>query len=122
MHSTTTENIVDGLSIIIARFGFPYSLNSDRGPQVLSEDFQAFLQESGIEHSTSPPLWPQTNGEVERQNRTLLKALKVAQVEGKNWREEVLKFLLAYRSTLQVSTGSTPASLMFGTELKRKLP
>ena len=78
MHSTTTEKIVDALSTIFARFGFPYSLKSDNGPQFLSENFQTFLQESGIEHRTSPPLWPQANGEVERQNRTLLKALKVA--------------------------------------------
>ena len=122
MHSTTTEKIVDALSTIFARFGFPYSLKSDNGPQFLSENFQTFLQESGIEHRTSPPLWPQANGEVERQNRTLLKALKVAQVEGKNWRKELPKFLLVYRSTPQVSTGSTPASLMFGRELKTKLP
>ena len=88
------------------------------------EDFQTFLQECGIEHRTSPPLWPRANGEVERQNKTLLKALKVVQVEGKNWRKEfeLPKFLLAYRSTPQVSTGSTPASLMFGRELKTKLP
>ena len=68
MHSTTTE-IVDALSSIFARFGFLHSLNSDNDPQFLSEDFQTFLQESGIEHRTSPPLWPQANGEVERQNK-----------------------------------------------------
>jgi len=46
----------------------------------------------------------------------------VAQVEGKDWRKELPKFLLGYRSTLKVSTGSTPASLMFGRGLKTKLP
>ena len=71
---------------------------------------------------TSPPLWPQANGHVERQKRTLLKTLKVALVEGKNWREELQRFLLAYRTTMQTSTGVTPASLMFGRELKTKLP
>ena len=99
----------------------PHSLKSDNGPQFLSDEFQTFLQESGIEHRASPPLWPHANGEVELQNRTLLKALKVAQVGGKNWRKELPKFLLAYRSTPQVSTGSTSASLMFGRELKTKL-
>ena len=58
---------------------------------------------------------------MERQ-KTLFKALKVAQVEGENRRKELPKFLLAYRSTPQVSTDSTPASLMFGRELKTKLP
>ena len=32
------------------------------------------------------------------------------------------KFLLAYRTTPQISTGATPAYLMFGRELKTKLP
>ncbi|PFX23411.1 Transposon Ty3-I Gag-Pol polyprotein [Stylophora pistillata] len=63
----------------------------------------------------------EVNGHVERQNRTLLKSLKVARVKGKNWREELQKFLLAYRTTSQTSTGVTPAFLMFGSELKTKL-
>ena len=67
-------------------------------------------------------MWPQAIGEVERQNRTLLKALKVAQEEGKRWQNELLKFLLASRATPQSSTGATPAYLMFGRELKSKLP
>ena len=50
MHSTTMEKIVDALSTIFARFGFPYSLKSDNGPQFLSENFQTSLQESDIEH------------------------------------------------------------------------
>ena len=106
----------------LCKIWFPHSLKSDNGPQFVSEDFQKYLLENGIEHRKSPALWPQANGEVERQNRTLLKALKVAEAEGKKWQEELPKFLLAYRSTPQVSTGATPAYLMFGRELKTKLP
>ena len=122
MRSTTTQKVMVALSQIFARFGFPHSLKSDNGPQFVSEDFQKYLLENGIEHRKSPALWPQANGEVERQNRTLLKALKVAEAEGKKWQEELPKFLLAYRSTPQVSTGATLAYLMFGRELKTKLP
>ena len=56
---------------IFARFGFPHSLKSDNGKQFVSEDFQRFLLEANIEHRTSPPLWSQANGKVERRNRTL---------------------------------------------------
>ena len=122
MRSTITQQVIVALSQIFARFGFPHSLKSDNGPQFVSEDFQKYLLENGIEHRKSPALWPQANGEVERQNRTLLKALKVAEAEGKKWQEELPKFLLAYRSTPQVRTGATPAYLMFGRELKTKLP
>ena len=85
-------------------------------------EFEKFLSDHEIEHLTSPSLWPQANGHVERQNRPLLKTLKVAHVEGKNWREELQKFLLAYRTTPQTSAGVTPAFLMFGRDVKPKLP
>ena len=120
--STTTEKIIGVLIPIFARYGYPFSVKSDNGSQFQSEEFKSFLLEHGFEHHTSPPLWPQANGEVERQNRTLLKALKVAHVEGKGWKGELMKFLLAYRTTPQVSTGVTPAYLMLGRELKTKLP
>ena len=107
---------------IFARYGFPQSARADNGPQFVSVEFENYLRENGVEHRKSPPLWPQANGEVERQNRTLLKAIKIAVAEGKNWKEELPKFLLAYRSTPQLTTGATPAFLMFGRELKTKLP
>ena len=58
----------------------------------MSEEFKLYLSNNGIEHVTSPPLWPQANGEVEAQNKTLLKAIRVAQDEGKVWQEELHKF------------------------------
>ena len=122
MCSTAAKRVVDLLTQIFSRYGFPFTLTSDSGPQFWCAEFEKFLSDHGIEHLTSPPLWPQANGHVERQNRTLLKTLKVAHVKGKNWREELQKFLLAYITTPQPSTGVTPAFLMFGRELKTKLP
>ena len=122
MRSTTSHKVIVALMEMFAIYGFPHSLKSDNGPQFVSDEFETFLQTCGIEHGKSPPLWPQANGEVERQNRTLLKALKVAQAEGKRWQDELPSFLLAYRTTPHTSTGATPAFLMFGRELKSKLP
>ena len=105
--SKIVDILIDFLGPMFTRYGYPFSVKSDNGPQFVSQVFKDFLGEHGIEHRTSPPLWPQANGEVERQNRTLLKELKVAQVEGKRWQDELQKFLLAYRSTPQASTGAT---------------
>ncbi len=89
----------------------------------MSREFEAFLEESGVEHRKTTPLWPQANGEVERQNRSLLKAMRAAQAEGNNWRNELHRFLMAYRSTPQSTTGATPFLIMFGgREMRSKLP
>ena len=86
MQSTTTEKIIGALIPIFAIYGYPFSVKSDNGSQFQSKEFKSFLLEHGIEHHASPPLWPQANGEVERQNRTLLKILKVVHMEGKGWK------------------------------------
>ena len=81
-----------------------------------------YMKENGIEHRTVTPLWPQANGEIERQNRTLLKAMKIAYSKGQNWRKELPKFLLAYRSTPHSATGVSPAELLYNRKIRTKLP
>jgi transposase InsO family protein len=122
MRNPTSEKVINAMLPMIARHGNPFSVKSDNGSQFRSEQFEDFLKENGIEHRYSPPLWPQANGEVERQNRSLVKTLKIAQIEKKNMRKELSKFLIAYRSTPHITTGETPAKLLFGREIKTKLP
>lgn len=62
------------------------------------------------------------NGEVERQNRSLLKRLAICQAEKGNWIEDLNKFLLMYRSTPHSTTLKTPAELMFNRNIRDKLP
>ncbi len=38
------------------------------------------------------PYWPQRNGEVERFNATMMKVIRIAEVERKPWKEELQKF------------------------------
>ena len=43
------------------------SLRTDNGPHFTSEHFTKYLEENGIEHRRTALLWPQANGEKERQ-------------------------------------------------------
>ena len=108
LKSTTSAKVIEALAPMFARFGFPFSLRTNNGPEFVSEEFEAYLRANGIEHRKTTPLWPQANGEVERQNRSLLKCLQIVHLEGKNWRTELLVWLMAYRSTPQTSTGTIP--------------
>lgn len=72
--------------------GMLQSLKTDNGAQFISNEFECFLKANDIEHRTSIPFLPQSNGQVERQNRT---ALKIAKAEKKNVWTELRKFLTA---------------------------
>ena len=54
--------------------------------------------------------------------KTLKKSYRIAHAEGKNWRQEMYRFLRNYRATPHPSTGQTPAFLLFGRHLKTHLP
>ena len=88
----------------------------------MSEEFESFLEAHGVENRKTKPLWPQANGEVGRQNRSLLEYLQIANLEGKNWQTELVTWLAVYRSTPRAATGATPFYLMFGREMRTKLP
>ena len=93
----------------------------DSGPQFGSDHLKKYL-ENGIEHSRSKLLWPQANGEIERQNRSILKRLRISQPEGRNWKSEMDKFLMMYRSPPPSTTGVIPRELLFGRRIRTKLP
>ena len=122
MKMVTSATIVRVLEGIFGRLGLPYSLRSDNGSQFVSDAFQNFLRDNGVEHRRITPLAPWQNGECKRQNCTLMKAIQIAHSEGKDWRRELTKFLIAHRSAPPSSTGATPFFLMYGREMRTKLP
>ena len=52
---------------------------------------------------------------------TLLKRLQIAQAKGKQWKKEVRKYLIAYRSTPHTTTAVSPAELLFARKIRTKL-
>nr|GEU34589.1 hypothetical protein [Tanacetum cinerariifolium] len=60
---------------------------------------------------------PQTNGQVERANRSLGEEIKARLGEdNRNWVEEVPHVLWVHRTMIKISNGDTPFSLTYGTE------
>ena len=51
-----------------------------------------------------------------------MKAIRIAHSEGKDCRRELTKFLIAHSSTPHSSTSATPFFLMYGREMRTKLP
>ncbi|WJZ94286.1 hypothetical protein VitviT2T_013160 [Vitis vinifera] len=77
--------------------------------------FRNFCSKLNIRNSYSTPRYPQSNGQAEATNKTLITALKkmLEQSKGK-WVEELPGVLWAYRTTPGRPTGNTPFALAYG--------
>ena len=77
-----------------------------------------FCSELNIWNSYSTPRYPQSNGQAEATNKTLITALKkrLEQAKGK-WVEELPGALWAYRTTPGRPTGNTPFALAYGMDV-----
>ena len=98
--------------------GIPRSIVSDNGPQFNSRVYWDFCQELKIKNLYSTPRYPQSNGQVEAANKTLLTALKkrLDSAKGK-WVEELPGVLWAYRTTARKPNGISPFALTYGMEV-----
>ena len=96
----------------ILKYGAPETLQSDRGSQFESEMFQEFCSFNDIVKKHSTPYHPQSNGLVERQNRTLTTMLK-KQIsrDQKDWDTHVQAQMFAYNNSIHETTKHTPQEL-----------
>ncbi|KAG7556987.1 Integrase catalytic core [Arabidopsis suecica] len=102
---------------IICRYGVPYEIVTDNGPQFISNDFEDFCSAWRIKLSYSTPRYPQGNGQAEASNKTILSNFKKRLSARKGgWYDELLPMLWAYRTTPRRATGETPFSLVYGME------
>lgn len=105
LKNTTAKIIRNEWFEMFARYDFPKTVTCDNGRQFTDERLKEWLNYNGVEITHVAPYWPQANGEVERQNRSILKRSKIAYAEKKDWRDELLTFLLMYRTTPHLVTG-----------------
>ena len=94
-----------------------FSKLSDNGPQFDSGEYRNFCHELKIKNLYSTPRYPQSNGQAEASNKTLLTALKkrLDSVEGK-WVDELPDVLWAYKTIARKPTDISPFTLIYGME------
>ena len=102
---------------IITRFGIPRALVSDNGTQFDSSRFKAFCAGYDIRNYYSTPAYPQSNGQAEISNKTILDGIKKRLEKAKSkWIDELPSVLWAYRTTPRRATGETPYAMAYGME------
>ena len=102
----------------VCRLGAPQQLHSDQGRQFESALFQQVCQLLGTLKTRTTPLHPQSDGQTERCNRTLLDILaKLTREQPAEWDEWLPYAMSSYRSSVHRVTGETPNRLMLGREV-----
>ena len=100
-----------------SRYGVPNFLHSDQGTQFESKLFAEVCILLGITKTRTTPFRPQSDGQSERNIKTLSRMIAMTTKEQQNWDEHLPFLSMAYRATPQDSTGLTPNFLMYGREL-----
>ncbi|GJV38244.1 reverse transcriptase domain-containing protein [Tanacetum coccineum] len=99
------------------RFALPGEIISDNGKQFRDDPFKDWCEKLCINQHFASVKHPQTNGLVERANRSLGEGIKVRlEAKSKNWMEKLPHVLWAHRIMIKSSNGDTPFSLTYGTE------
>ena len=114
----TAQTIADRLmNEFFSVFGMPKYLHTDQGRQFEANLFQEVCQLLGIEKTRTSPYRPQSDGMVERWNRTIQQMLKSFINENRDdWDDHLPYLCMAYRATPHESTGCSPNLMMFGQE------
>ena len=100
---------------VISRHGVPTELLSDRGPAFLSHLLKDVCVLMGTKKVNTTAYHPQTDGLVERFNRTLTDMLaKTVEKGGRDWDTRLPYVLFAYRASPQESSHESPFFLLHG--------
>lgn len=100
------------------RYGIPRQLHTDRGKNFDSRLLRSICRLLEIDKTLTSSYRPQSDGLVERMNRTIADMVaKYVRYDQRDWDIHLPYVLLAYRASPQETSGMSPNFLMFGREV-----
>ena len=117
IHNSTSSAVIKELGMIFSEFGKPQIFRSDNGPCYTSQEFKIFMQNWSIEHRTSSPHYPQSNGLAESIVKVSKNLIEKAVLQDLPWN----RFLLDYRCTPISSEIPSPAEILFERKLRSSI-
>nr|XP_051215918.1 uncharacterized protein LOC127333572 [Lolium perenne] len=106
---------------LIYRYGYPHSIITDNGTNFAKGEMADFCEDKGIRLDLASVADPESNGQAERANQSILHGIKprlmvpLERAAG-CWAEELPSVLWGIHTTPNRSTGFTPFFLVYGAE------
>ena len=116
--NVSSSTVINHLKGIVDEHGIPERLISDNDPQYSSEEFRVFSARYGLDHVTSSPLYPRSNGFIDRTVQTVKKLFTKAKESG----GDPHLAMLCLRTTPIDHNLPSPCELLNGRRYKSNLP
>ncbi|KAF1388735.1 hypothetical protein PFLUV_G00065720 [Perca fluviatilis] len=115
LRTMATKGIARELVMLFSRVGIPDEILTDQGTPFMSRIMKDLCKLMKITQLRTSVYHPQTDGLVERFNRTLKQMLKkVMEADGRNWDQLLPYLMFSIREVPQASTGFSPFELLYG--------
>ena len=116
--SMTGQHITAQCKLIFSEYGWPETLISDNGPCYTSEVFTNLMREYNVNHITSSPYYPQSNGLAEKYVQLIKNLFYKAKEGGK----DLFKCLMIYCNTPLSNTLQSPMQILSSRSVRSDLP
>ncbi|GFU56824.1 transposon Ty3-I Gag-Pol polyprotein [Trichonephila clavipes] len=117
--STEAAEVINRLENQRHVFGNPVRIITDKGSAFTSFAFEDYCKKQNILHISITTSLPRSNGQIEKQNSTIIAVLSKLSVDDpEKWYSHVPYLQEILNSTFQRSIKMTPFELLFGTKMK----
>ncbi|XP_051529229.1 uncharacterized protein LOC127426442 [Myxocyprinus asiaticus] len=115
LRNISAHSVAEALFKIISRVGIPKEILTDQGTTFMSRTLRELYELLNIKLIRTSVYHPQTDGLVERFNKTLKNMIrKFVHDDSRNWDKWLDPLLFAVREVPQASTGFSPSSCYMG--------
>ena len=118
LKSMSAQNIAEQFQSIFSEYGWPDTLVSDNGPCYTAETFTNLMKEYAVNHITSFPHYPQSNGLAEKFVQIVKNLFYKVKEEG----VDINKYLMIYCNTPLTCTSKSPMQMLQQRSARSQLP
>ena len=118
LKSMSAQHIVEHFRLIFSEYRWPDTLISNNGPCYIAETFTNLMKEYAVNHITSSPHYPQSNGLADKFVQIVKNLFQKAKDEG----TDIHKCLMIYSNTPLASTSKSPMQMLQQRSARSQLP